>query len=354
MTTLRCRGIDLSRKTALITGITGQDGAILAKLLLEKDYTVHGIRPYLPHDDTAGLDGFRDDVSLHYADMLDQGSLIRVLEKTKPDEIYNLAAMSHVHISFAMPEMTGNINGLGTVRMLEAMRATGVWSHARFYQASSSEMFGLSPAPQSEDTPLTACSPYGAAKIYAYWMTRTYRDAYGFHASNGILFNHESGLRGEEFVTRKITCAVGQIEAGLQDKLVLGNLDAHRDWGHARDYMQGAWMMLQQQSPDDYVLATGETHSVREFVQHAFAATGVSIVWEGHGIHEVGRDSCTGRILVSVDEALFRPTDIHCLCGNAEKAHMKLGWSPSYSFEELVQEMVEADRMPSRLQKIYG
>lgn len=354
MTTLRCGGIILARKTALITGITGQDGAVLAELLLEKDYVVHGIRPYLPVDDTVRLDGFQGDVTLHYADMLDQSSLIRVLEQTKPDEVYNLAAMSHVHASFAMPEMTGNINGLGTVRLLEAMRATGLHHHARFYQASSSEMFGTSPAPQSEITPFAPCSPYGVSKLYAYWMVRAYRDGYGFHASNGILFNHESALRGEEFVTRKITRAVGEIAAGQRERLILGNLDARRDWGHARDYMRGAWMMLQQERADDYVLATGETHSVRDFTVLAFAEIGIHLTWYGEGVEETGRDAKTGDVLVSIDPALYRPLDIHCLCGDARRAREQLGWSPSYSFKELVQEMTAADRMPAHLQKLYG
>lgn len=344
----------MSRKTALITGITGQDGAILAEFLLAKDYEVHGIRPYLPLDDTARFDGFQNDIKLHYADMMDEGSLIRVLEQIAPDEIYNLAAMSHVHVSFAMPEMTGNVNGLGTVRLLEAMRTIGLEMCSKFYQASSSEMFGNSPAPQSEATPFAPCSPYGAAKLYAYWMVRTYREAYGFHASNGILFNHESIVRGEEFVTRKITCAVGEIESGTRDHIVLGNLDARRDWGHARDYMRGAWMMMQQDKPDDYVLATGETHSVREFTELAFAAIGVRLAWEGEGANEKGRDARTGQVMVTIDPDLIRPMDIHCLSGNAEKARKKLGWTPSYSFPELVSEMVEADRLPARLQKIYG
>lgn len=342
------------RKTALITGVTGQDGAILAEFLLGRNYDVHGIRPYLPLDDTTRFHGFKDDIKLHYADMMDEGSLIRVLEQVQPDEIYNLAAMSHVHVSFAMPEMTGNVNGLGTVRLLEAMRTIGMEGTTRFYQASSSEMFGGAPAPQSETTAFAPCSPYGAAKLYAYWMVRTYRDAYGFHASNGILFNHESILRGEEFVTRKITCAVGEIESGARDHIVLGNLEARRDWGHARDYMRGAWMMLQQDMPGDYVLATGETHSVREFTEIAFASIGVRLDWDGEGTDEKGRDHKTGQILVTIDPSLFRPVDIHCLCGNSEKARKVLGWTPSYCFEEMVQEMVEADRLPARLQKIYG
>lgn len=344
----------MTHKTALITGITGQDGAILAELLLDRGYDVHGIRPYLPFDDTARFHEFHKDITLHYADMADEGSLIRILDRVKPDEIYNLAAMSHVHVSFAMPELTGNVNGLGTVRLLEAMRTVGMEGHARFYQASSSEMFGNTAAPQTEATAFAPCSPYGAAKLYAYWMVRTYRDAYGYHASNGILFNHESTLRGEEFVTRKIACAVAEIEAGMRDCLTLGNLNARRDWGHARDYMRGAWMMLQQEQADDYVLATGETYSVRDFVKQAFAAIDVQIDWHGAGHSETGRDHKTGQIMVRVDPALFRPLDVHVLCGDASKARAKLNWRPSYSFTDLVHEMVEAERIPSRMKKIYG
>lgn len=340
-------------KTALITGITGQDGAILAEFLLENGYAVHGIRPYLPVPDTERLKGLAEDVVLHYADMLDEGSLIRVLEAVKPDEIYNLAAMSHVHVSFAMPEMTGNINGLGTVRLLEAMRTVGL-SQTKFYQASSSEMFGNVPAPQSERTPFEPCSPYAAAKLYAYWMVRMYRDAHGFHASNGILFNHESTLRGEEFVTRKIACAVGEIESGIRDVVVLGNLDAQRDWGHARDYMRGAWMMLQQERADDYVLATGQTYSVRSFVERAFHVIGIDIVWSGEGADEIGKDRVTGRTLVKIDPALYRPLELNSLCGDASKAREVLGWKPSYSFDDIVAEMVEAERLPSRYKKLYA
>lgn len=338
MTTLAGRGVlALLSRIALITGITGQDGAVLAGFLLENGYEVHGIRPYLPVPDTARLEGISDDVLLHYADMLDEGSLIRVLEFVKPDEIYHLAAMSHVHVSFAMPEMTGNINGLGTVRLLEAMRTVGVGQDARLYQASSSEMFGNAMAPQSEATPLSPCSPYGAAKLYAYWMVRMYREAHGFHASNGILFNHESTLRGEEFVTRKIACAVGEIEAGVKDCLILGNLDAMRDWGHARDYMRGAWMMLQQEQADDYVLATGKTYSVRDFVERAFAVVGMNIIWSGKGASETGKDRITGKVLVRIDPALYRPLEVNCLCGDATKARKKLGWEPAYNFEDIVE-----------------
>lgn len=344
----------MGSKTALITGITGQDGAILAKILLEKGYIVHGLRPYLPVKDTDRLSGIEDDIILHHGDMGDGVSLIRILQEVQPREIYNLAAMSHVHASFAMPEMTANINGLGTLRLLEAMKMLGLHETARLYQASSSEMFGNAPAPQSEDTPFQPCSPYGAAKLYAYWMVRSYRDAYGFHASNGILFNHESPVRGEEFVTRKITCAIGEIEAGIRDCLVLGNLDAQRDWGHAHDYMMGAWMMLQQAAPDDYVLATGQPRTVRSFVEQAFACIGQDIVWQGHGLEEEGRDRFTGKTLVKIDPQLYRPVDINCLCGNPAKAKHRLGWEPAIPFEKLVAEMVESDRLPSRLKKIYG
>lgn len=341
-------------KTALITGITGQDGAILARFLLEKNYNVHGIRPYLPMPDTHNLDDIIDGITLHYADMGDEGSLMRVLERTRPDEIYNLAAISHVHVSFSLPEATANINGLGALRLLEAMRAVGIEREARFYQASSSEMFGASPAPQSETTPFAPCSPYGAAKLYAYWMVRSYRESYAMHASNGILFNHESPMRGQEFVTRKIACAVGEIEGGGRDVLRLGNLDAMRDWGHARDYMRGAWMMLQRDTPDDYVLATGEARTVRDFVTSSFAHAGIRLRWEGRGKEETGRDMRTGRVLVQVDPALFRPTDIPCLCGDASKARAVLGWRPDYDFEMLAAEMVEAERMPARMKRLYG
>jgi GDPmannose 4,6-dehydratase len=344
----------LNTKIALITGITGQDGAILARILLDKGYAVHGIRPYMPVRDTERLEPIQQHIVLHHADMSDGASLLRVLQAVQPDEIYNLAAMSHVHASFSMPELTANVNGLGTLRLLEAMRTLGLEKTARFYQASSSEMFGNAPAPQNEHTPFAPCSPYAAAKLYAYWMVRSYRDAYGFHASNGILFNHESPVRGEEFVTRKITRTVGEIEAGVRDVLTLGNLDAQRDWGHAQDYMMGAWMMLQQDEPDDYVLATGVTHTVRDFVVAAFSHMGTDIVWQGEGVEEEGRDRKTGRVLVQVDPKLHRPMDVQCLIGDASKAHDKLGWSPFISFDALVSEMVEADRLPMRLRRTYG
>ena len=343
----------MSYKKALITGITGQDGSVLAQILLEKGYSVCGLRPYMPVDDTERLCALSGDIELVHGDMTDGASLIRVLERQKPDEIYNLAAMSHVQVSFSMPEYTANVNAVGPVRILEAMRALGM--HAvPFYQASSSEMFGNAPSPQNEDTPFAPCSPYGAAKLYAYWMVRMYRDAYGFHASNGILFNHESAVRGEQFVTRKITRAVGGFSMGRREPLTLGNLEARRDWGHAHDYMRGAWMMLQQEQPGDYVLASGETHTVREFVERAFAASGREIVWSGAGIEEKGHDRFSGQVLVRVDPSLFRPQEIHCLIGDCAKARRILGWSPAYTFNDLVAEMVEADSPASVRKKAYG
>ncbi len=344
----------MSNKKALITGITGQDGSVLAELLLSKGYKVCGLRPYLPVDDTERLYAVSGDIDLVHADLADSASLSRILEQFKPDEIYNLAAMSHVQVSFSMPEHTANINAIGVVRLLEAMRALGMGRDVRFYQASSSEMYGNAPAPQDENTPFAPCSPYGAAKLYAYWMVRTYRDAYGFHASNGILFNHESAVRGEQFVTRKITRAVGEFSMGRKEPLMLGNLEARRDWGHAKDYMRGAWMMLQQDAPDDYVLATGETHSVREFVERAFVAGGRQVVWNGEGVHETGHDKFSGQMLVRIDPALFRPQEIHCLIGNCEKARKILGWQSEHSFEDLVAEMVEADSPSSLRMKAYG
>jgi GDPmannose 4,6-dehydratase len=343
----------MSYKKALITGITGQDGSVLASLLLQKNYSVCGLRPYLPVDDTERLSALPGDVALYHADLSDTASLLRILEKEKPDEIYNLAAMSHVQVSFSMPEHTAQVNALGPVRLLEAMRALGM-KEARFYQASSSEMFGNTDTPQNEDTPFAPCSPYGASKLYAYWMVRMYRESYGFHASNGILFNHESAVRGEHFVTRKITRAIGEFAMGRKEPLKLGNLAARRDWGHAADYMLGAWMMLQQEKPDDYVLATGETYSVRDFVERAFAHAGRAIVWNGEGVKETGHDKYSGQTLITIDPILFRPTDIHCLIGDAAKARRVLGWAPRHSFDNLVAEMVEANSPASVRQKIYG
>ena len=343
----------MTSKTAFITGITGQDGAVLAQILLEKGYRVCGVRPYLPVGDTERLDAISREIELFHGDMSDAASLIRLLEKIRPDEIYNLAAMSHVQVSFSMPELTANVNALGPVRLLEAMRALDM-KNVPFYQASSSEMFGNAPAPQNETTPFAPCSPYGAAKLYAYWMVRMYREAYGFHASNGILFNHESALRGEQFVTRKITKAIGEFGMGRKEPLQLGNLEARRDWGHAHDYMMGAWMMMQQKTPDDYVLATGKTRTVREFVEHAFEISGRSIVWHGEGVSETGHDKFSGQALVSIDPELFRPNEINCLIGDSSKARLTLGWKPQISFEQLIAEMVEADSPQHIRQKIYG
>lgn len=330
-------------KRALITGVTGQDGAILARLLLDKEYDVHGLRPYLPVNDGERLQDL-DDVTLHYSDMGDSGNLLRLIETIKPDEIYNMAAMTHVHVSFDIPEATANINALGPLRMLEALRTLNSGNAIKFYQASSSEMFGRSPAPQNEETAFEPCSPYGSAKLYAYWMTRNYRETYGLFAANGILFNHESAMRGEEFVTRKITKAVCEIEAGKRDLLILGNLDSMRDWGHAKDYMNGVWQILQADQADDYVLATGKNHSVREFVESAFSCINKNIKWDGDGINEIGRDQKTNDILVKIDPTLFRPKEVTNLLGDASKAKKELGWSPQISFEKLVEEMITADR----------
>lgn len=343
----------MTKKTALITGITGQDGAVLAELLINKGYEVHGLRPYSAVPDTVRIDHL-EDLLLHYGDMTDGGNLVRLLETVQPDEIYNMAAMSHVHVSFDVPETTANINALGPLRLLEVMRTINTQKDMRFYQASSSEMFGRSPSPQNEETAFEPCSPYGTAKLYAYWTVRNYREAYGLYAVNGILFNHESALRGEEFVTRKITKAVCEIEAGLRDKIALGNLESQRDWGHAQDYMEGAWQILQQDEPDDFVLATGQSYSVRQFVEKAFAFTGQAIVWEGEGIDEVGKDKITGKTLVEIDPALFRPKEIHTLLGDASKAKEKLNWQPKISFDELVEDIMKADRLISPTSKPYA
>ena len=341
----------MSEKTALITGVTGQDGAHLADLLLEKGYVVHGIKRRSSSFNTGRLDHLYQDPHLpgvrffmHYGDLTDATNLIRIVQETQPDEIYNLAAQSHVQVSFETAEYTANADGLGPLRLLEAIRILGLGDKVRFYQASTSEMFGESPPPQSETTPFRPRSPYAAAKLYAYWITVNYREAYGIHASNGILFNHEGPLRGETFVTRKITRAVAAIEAGVQDKLYLGNLDATRDWGHARDYVEGMWRMLQQDRPDDYVLATGEAHSVREFVEIAFRHSGIEIAWRGTGVEETGVDAQSGRVLVEVDSRYFRPTEVEALLGDPSKARRELGWHHTTSFQDLVREMIEVDR----------
>ena len=341
----------MSNRVALITGVTGQDGAYLARLLLEKGYTVHGIKRRSSSFNTARVDELYVDPHegetrffLHYGDLSDATNLIRLIQSIQPDEIYNLAAQSHVQVSFETPEYTANADAMGTLRLLEAIRILGIGDKVRFYQASTSELYGkVQETPQKETTPFYPRSPYAAAKLYAYWITVNYREAYGMHASNGILFNHEGPMRGETFVTRKITRAVAAIEYGMQERLYLGNLSAKRDWGHARDYVEGMWLMLQQPEPDDYVLATGETHSVREFVERAFDCVGRRIAWQGKGADEVGIDEKSGKILVAVDKNYFRPTEVDVLLGDPSKAKAKLGWEAKTTFADLVVEMVESD-----------
>ena len=341
----------LGDKVALITGATGQDGALLAELLLQKGYIVHGIKRRSSSFNTQRVDHLYQDphekgvrLTLHYGDLTDATNLIRIVQETQPTEIYNLAAQSHVQVSFETPEYTANSDAIGTLRLLEAVRILGMEKKVRFYQASTSELYGkVQEIPQSETTPFYPRSPYAAAKLYAYWITVNYREAYNMHASNGILFNHEGHTRGETFVTRKITRAAAAISLGFQDKLFLGNLDAERDWGHARDYVEGMWLMMQQETPDDYVLATGEKHSVREFTEKAFARTGVTIEWRSQGIEEKGVDAKSGRVLVEIDPRYFRPTEVELLLGDPSKAHRKLGWKHKTSFTELVNEMVDSD-----------
>lgn len=341
----------MSKKIALITGITGQDGAYLAELLLNKGYIVHGIKRRSSLFNTDRIDHLYIDKHesnvnffLHYGDLTDSTNLIRLVKEIQPDEIYNLAAMSHVKVSFDMPEYTANADGIGTLRLLEAVRLLNMDKTVKFYQASTSELYGkVVETPQSETTPFYPRSPYAVAKLYAFWIVKNYREAYNMFACNGILFNHESPLRGETFVTRKITRAVAKIKLGLQKKMYLGNLDAKRDWGHAKDYVEGMWRMLQQDKPDDYVLATGETHPVREFVELAFNLVDIKIKWKGQGINEKGINAETGDVLVEVDEKYFRPTEVELLLGDPSKAKKELGWKHKYSFKELVEEMVEAD-----------
>jgi GDPmannose 4,6-dehydratase len=338
-------------KVALITGITGQDGAYLAELLLGKGYTVHGIKRRSSSFNTARIDHLYvdphdDNVQffMHYGDMTDATNIIRIVQETQPTEIYNLAAQSHVQVSFETAEYTANADGIGTLRMLEAMRILEMQDRTRFYQASTSELYGeVAEIPQSETTPFRPRSPYAAAKLYAYWITVNYREAFGLHASNGILFNHEGPTRGETFVTRKITRGVAAIEQGFQKKIYLGNLDAKRDWGHARDYVEGMWRILQQGDPDDYVLATGECYSVRDFVERAFKAVDRTIAWRGSGIEEIGIDDGTGETLIEIDQRYFRPTEVDILQGDATKAREKLGWTHKTSFDELVSDMIDAD-----------
>jgi len=339
------------RKKALITGITGQDGAYLAELLLDKGYEVHGIKRRASQLNTERIDHLYQDphednvrLTLHYGDLVDSTNLIRIVQEVQPDEVYNLAAQSHVRVSFDTPEYTSDVDGLGTLRLLEAIRILGLESTCRFYQASSSELFGkVQESPQSETTPFYPRSPYGVAKLYAFWIVKNYRESYGMHASNGILFNHESPLRGETFVTRKITRAVARIKLDMQDCLHLGNLDAQRDWGHARDYVEGMWRMLQQDTPDDYVLATGVTTTIREFATMAFAEAGIQVSWRGQGLDEEGYCPESGHVLVKVDPRYFRPAEVDVLIGDASKAQAQLGWKATCTLQELCREMVQAD-----------
>lgn len=341
----------MTGKIALITGVTGQDGSYLAELLLSKGYEVHGLKRRSSSFNTGRIDHLYQDphdvtvrLKLHYGDMTDATNLIRIVQEVQPDEVYNLAAQSHVQVSFETPEYTANTDALGTLRLLEAVRILGFGEKTRFYQASTSELYGkVREVPQSEETPFYPRSPYAVAKLYAYWTTVNYREAYGFHASNGILFNHESPLRGETFVTRKVTRAAAAISLGLEEKLYLGNLSAERDWGHARDYVEGMWRILQHETPDDYVLATGRKNSVRRLVELAFGQVGMELTWRGEGVHEKGVCSGSGRTLVEVDPRYFRPTEVDLLLGNPEKAERVLGWQATTTFEQMVEEMVQSD-----------
>lgn len=340
-----------NRKKALITGVTGQDGAYLSALLLEKGYEVHGLKRRSSSFNTARIDGIYMDphvedyrFQLHYGDVTDSTNIIRLIQQIQPDEIYNLAAQSHVQVSFETPEYTANADAVGTLRILEAIKILGLEKKTRFYQASTSELYGkVQETPQSEKTPFYPRSPYAVAKLYGYWITVNYREAYGLYACNGILFNHESPLRGKTFVTRKISHAAAAISLGLQEKLYLGNLDALRDWGHAKDYVEGMWRMLQAETPDDFVLATGKMHTVREFVELSFSHAGITVIWRGEGVDEQGICQKTGRVLVEIDKRYFRPTEVDLLLGDATKAKQVLNWQSSTSFEDLVSEMVHAD-----------
>lgn len=338
-------------KKALITGITGQDGAYLTHLLLEKGYEVHGIKRRSSSLNTERIDHLYQDpheenvrLHLYYGDLSDSTNIIRIIQEVQPDEIYNLGAMSHVQVSFDSPEYTANVDGLGILRILEAIRILGLTKKTKIYQASTSELYGLAhKIPQDESTPFYPRSPYAVAKMYAYWITVNYREAYGMYACNGILFNHESPIRGETFVTRKITRAVAKISLGLQNQLYLGNLNAKRDWGHAKDYVQAMWLMLQQEQPEDFVIATGVSNTVREFCLLAFAEIGIDLEFYGEGVSEVGIDKNTGKTIITVDPKYFRPTETDSLIGNASKAHIKLGWKPKYNLAMLVKEMVQSD-----------
>ena len=341
----------MSKKVALITGVTGQDGAYLSELLLKKGYEVHGIKRRSSLFNTDRVDHlYKDqhesDVNyfLHFGDLTDATNMIRIIQEVQPDEIYNLAAMSHVHVSFEMPEYTANVDAMGTLRILEAVRILKMENKTRIYQASTSELYGkVQETPQSETTPFYPRSPYGVAKLYGFWITKNYREAYNLYACNGILFNHESPLRGETFVTRKITRGVARIKLGLQKNIFMGNIDSKRDWGHAKDYVEGMWRMLQQDEPDDFVLATGKTNTVRYFIERAFAEVGIEIEWKGEAENEKGMDKATGNVLIEIDPKYYRPTEVELLLGNPAKAKEKLGWTPTYTVEELISEMVKAD-----------
>ena len=343
-------------KVAFITGITGQDGAYLAKLLLKKGYTVHGLKRRSSSFNTGRIDHLYQDphVSkrnfiLHHGDLTDSTNLIRIIQEVQPDEIYNLAAQSHVHVSFETPEYTANADALGTLRILEAIRILGMVEKTKFYQASTSELYGIAQeVPQNENTPFYPRSPYAVAKLYGYWITINYREAYNMYACNGILFNHESPVRGETFVTRKITRAAVRISMGTQEQVYLGNLDAKRDWGHAGDFVDGMWRMLQQEKPEDFVLATGVTTTIREFAERAFAEVGITLGWSGRGVDEVGRDTKTGNTVVSVDPTYFRPTEVDLLIGDATKAREKLGWKPTLDLQQMIEEMIASDLEEAR------
>ena len=344
------------KKVALITGITGQDGAYLADLLLKKDYLVHGIKRRSSSFNTARIDHLYQDPHidkrnfvLHHGDLTDSTNMIRIIQEVQPDEIYNLAAQSHVMVSFETPEYTANADALGTLRILEAIRLLGLSDKTRFYQASTSELYGMvQEVPQNEKTPFYPRSPYGVAKLYAYWITVNYREAYNIFACNGILFNHESPIRGETFVTRKITRAAARISLGVQERLYLGNLDSKRDWGHADDYVEGMWRIMQHDKPDDFVLATGISTSIRDFTTQAFSEAGISLEWSGSGVNEVGKNAQTGKLLVSVDPTYFRPTEVDLLIGDATKAKEKLGWSPTCDLKQLISEMISSDLKEAR------
>ena len=344
------------KKIALITGITGQDGSYLAEFLLEKGYEVHGIHRRSSISNMGRIEHLLDKITLHDGDLTDSSSLVRIINRVKPDEIYNLAAQSHVQVSFDVPEYSGDVDALGTLRVLEAVRILGLTEKTKIYQASTSELYGkVEEVPQSETTPFHPYSPYAVAKQYAFWMTREYREAYGMFACNGILFNHESERRGETFVTRKITLAAGRIAEGLQDHLELGNMDSLRDWGYAKDYVECMWLILQQDKPDDFVIATGEQHTVRDFTEKAFAVNGITLRWEGTGLEEKGYDAATGKMLVCVNPQWFRPTDVDNLWGNPTKAKTVLGWNPQKtSYEELIRIMAEHDRKLAKQEKAMG